>query len=506
MALPMLRVLDFSGYEARVVGADVLRALEHVSGTNLRFNLRLLDLGGCHLLDGTDMAEIMRVVRVSCCDAQTTINVSGCSDQARLCAVADCAQSIFGAASPRALFELLMALQEDASHILYADLCGRILEGSPLHLMLDEEYDPGPEALRNAAANGSAWEVALLLSVAYAVGDEGQTRTFDCNDDDNDEDDEDDERDENRQRPIHFAAARGDEEMIAVLVSARADLNPADDQGNTPLLAAITTGHLELAKVLIDAGADISAANKQGNTPLLAASAGGHLELAKMLVAAGANVKTTRADGAGLLALAIVSQKEAFVNFAFEHGPRRLEGQGTANAGSNIAQLAQLFLDPGEIGRWVRCGASPSGLIGEIGALLCSTDVEQLVQEKLENVRAFINHHSCVLENPALWPVLHFVEQLASQETDCTFRPAPTGTQTSVDLEKTPAIHAFIERVNPRQWRRACRLTMRGGDVMRAVAFSPDGSRLARAEGCLVVVCDARTGFVESTLTGHSGR
>jgi hypothetical protein len=279
--------------------------------------------------------------------------------------------------------------------------------------------------------------VALLLSVAYAVGDEGQTRTFDCNDDD----DEDD---------------------------------------------------------------DISAANKQGNTPLLAASAGGHLELAKMLVAAGANVKTTRADGAGLLALAIVSQKEAFVNFAFEHGPRRLEGQGTAKAGSNIAQLAQLFLDPSQIGRWVHCGASPSGLIGEIGALLCSTDVEQLVQEKLENVRAFINHHSCVLKNPAHWPVLHFVEQLASQETDCTFRPAPTGTQTSVDLEKAPAIHAFIEQVNPRQWLRACRLTMRGGHEMRAVAFSPDGSRLARAEGCLVVVCDARTGFVKSTLTGHS--
>ena len=63
MALPILRALDFSGYEARVVGADVLRALELVSGTNLRFNLRLLDLGSCHLLDGTDMAEIMRVVQ-----------------------------------------------------------------------------------------------------------------------------------------------------------------------------------------------------------------------------------------------------------------------------------------------------------------------------------------------------------------------------------------------------------------------------------------------------------
>ena len=41
---------------------------------------------------------------------------------------------------------------------------------------------------------------------------------------------------------------------------------------------------------------------------------------------------------------------------------------------------------------------------------------------------------------------------------------------------------------------------------MFAVAFSPDGSRLARAERGLVVVCDACTGFVESTLTGHSDR
>jgi len=38
----------------------------------------------------------------------------------------------------------------------------------------------------------------------------------------------------------------------------------------------------------------------------------------------------------------------------------------------------------------------------------------------------------------------------------------------------------------------------------RAVAFSPDGSRLARAEGNLVVVCDTTTGFVECTLSEHS--
>jgi len=66
--------------------ADVLRALERVAG-----NLRFLNLGGCRLLSGVDMAQIMGVVHASCGDAQTTVDVSGCTDEARLSAVAECA-------------------------------------------------------------------------------------------------------------------------------------------------------------------------------------------------------------------------------------------------------------------------------------------------------------------------------------------------------------------------------------------------------------------------------
>jgi len=45
---------------------------------------------------------------------------------------------------------------------------------------------------------------------------------------------------------------------------------------------------------------------------------------------------------------------------------------------------------------------------------------------------------------------------------------------------------------------------MRGDASVKVVDFSPDGSRLARAEGNLVVVCDTTTGFVECTLSGHT--
>ena len=41
-----------------------------------------------------------------------------------------------------------------------------------------------------------------------------------------------------------------------------------------------------------------------------------------------------------------------------------------------------------------------------------------------------------------------------------------------------------------------------GGNV-QSLAYSPDGSRLARAEGNDVVVCDAASGFEVHRLKGH---
>ena len=164
--------------------------------------------------------------------------------------------------------------------------------------------------------------------------------------------------------------------------------------------------------------------------------------------------------------------------------------QVTLESGSNVLQR----------------GASPRGLIGEIGALLSSAFVDQLVKGTLENVRAFISHHNDVLHDPSRWPVLYFVEQLASQETDNTFQSAPAGAQANGHLEKKVGSGAFIQRVNPRQERRAYRWIMQGDDSVNVVAFSPDGSIVARIEGTLVVVCDTTTGFMECTLTGHSDR
>ena len=53
--------------------------------------------------------------------------------------------------------------------------------------------------------------------------------------------------------------------------------------------------------------------------------------------------------------------------------------------------------------------------IGEIGALILCASVDTSVKKQLCNVRAFLSCHCDVLQDPSRWPVLHVMEQLASQ-------------------------------------------------------------------------------------------
>jgi len=279
---------------------------------------------------------------------------------------------------------------------------------------------------------------------------------------------------------------------------------------NTLLLAECGAGHFKLAKMLLDAGADASTSNNHGNTALLSAITTGDIELVKMLighgktagavtVASAASVTVasaaSRTDGANLLSLAIVSANNDAINFAFMYGPRRLVGQGrpdtviSVDEGVYPEKLAHAFFDPAKIGGWIRGGATPIELMGELGALLSSAILSQATKNQLDNVRAFMNHHCAVLTDWSKWPVLHFVEQLAAQEPDSTF-------QQQIQ-------HQFIiEWVNKGQDLRPCRWTVRGGGEATATAVSLDGSSLARVEGCDVMVYDTRTGFVKSMFRG----
>lgn len=101
--------------------------------------------------------------------------------------------------------------------------------------------------------------------------------------------------------PVGLAAAAGRGEIVQALVAAGGNVNKANGAGATPVMLAAQSGHAEVAKALMAAGAETAAADKRGRTLLFHAIRGGCEELAKELIASGADLNARNEDEKGLL-------------------------------------------------------------------------------------------------------------------------------------------------------------------------------------------------------------
>ena len=479
--LRTLPILSFGKGGAR--DADVLRSLGRVASENLRE----VDLSGCREIRASGMENILRKCAETC-SGLLEVNITACSEEAILRAVAIRAQAACNAASALELYLTLRSSSASRDQPPAKERCPmsnlRSLLNSTRPLLLlddDVQFAPDENALFRAAARGSDVDVALLLTVSFSVG--GAVRVYEV-----------EEKDSEGNAVLLTACGAGNCELAKFLVDAGAKVNSANKRDDTPLLVACGAGKLELAEMLIAAGAEVNSANRQGDTPLLAAFGAGKLELAEMLVSKGANVKAVRRDGAGLLSLAIVLQQSEMLKFALTRGPERLPHQDMSDCDLTKA-LAESYFDPLRIEAWLRTGASPLGLAGEVGALMTSCAIESSTKNRLEDVRAFIFHNLDMLQDPSKWPVKHAVQQLASQEADAVFGE-------NADCDKAAGEPRFIALINKRE-KHLCRSIYQAQSTVTAVCYSPDGSKLARAEGSEVLVCDASTGFVQKTLYGH---
>ena len=214
------------------------------------------------------------------------------------------------------------------------------------------------------------------------------------------------------------------------------------------------------------------------------------------LLKAGADVNVVRRDDASVLALAIVYGNARILNCRMM--PKMIECAESAEV-SYVRRLLLAFLDPNNIFRWFKDGRSPRELLGVLCALMASAATERPMQDRLSHVRAFINCHIDLLQDPtplAPLTVTDVVKQLALQESDSVF-----------DSDAAPEWTASVERgvvwVNKPPVQHTCRWTMQARGAVRSVTYSADGSRLARAEGNDVVVCDAVSGFEVHRLKGH---
>ena len=107
-------------------------------------------------------------------------------------------------------------------------------------------------------------------------------------------------RDENGRTLLHVAVAAGAVDSALWLADNRiANVNQADNQGETPLMRAASLGQVDVIETLVRQGADIHAKARTGGTALHYAYDGGKAGAASIdvLVKAGADTKALDKDG-----------------------------------------------------------------------------------------------------------------------------------------------------------------------------------------------------------------
>jgi ankyrin repeat protein len=101
------------------------------------------------------------------------------------------------------------------------------------------------------------------------------------------------------------AALLGHHEILDLLLSAGADVNPRDEIGQTALILAADKDP-SMVRELLEKGADVNVQTSiSGETPLIAAAYAGRLETVEMLIKAGANVNIRAKNGKSALDVAL---------------------------------------------------------------------------------------------------------------------------------------------------------------------------------------------------------
>ncbi|OQS05745.1 hypothetical protein THRCLA_02161 [Thraustotheca clavata] len=103
--------------------------------------------------------------------------------------------------------------------------------------------------------------------------------------------------------PLHIAALNGHEEVVAVFIAHKADIDIVNNNGETPLYIAAEKGHRGVMSKLVDANADSNIAAKgrlinlyNQLTPLMVATKYNHAEAAWLLRLETRVINTVKSD------------------------------------------------------------------------------------------------------------------------------------------------------------------------------------------------------------------
>jgi len=100
-------------------------------------------------------------------------------------------------------------------------------------------------------------------------------------------------------KPLAYAAAYGNLEIVKVLKEKGADINGRVAYGDCPIIKAMEHDNIDIAKYLITQGADVNNPNAFGVTPFMGFCAYGDLELVKLALSHGGKINESYLQSAG---------------------------------------------------------------------------------------------------------------------------------------------------------------------------------------------------------------
>jgi len=121
------------------------------------------------------------------------------------------------------------------------------------------------------------------------------------------------------QRPIHWAAMKGNIEIFNLIILQGIDINEQDNKGYTPLMTSVQYGHIPLMTFIISKGAKLETEDKTGDNALHWAAYKGNGELVSLLIYFGLNPKRTDNIGQTPLHLACVNGNISAVRELLKH-------------------------------------------------------------------------------------------------------------------------------------------------------------------------------------------
>jgi hypothetical protein len=116
------------------------------------------------------------------------------------------------------------------------------------------------------------------------------------------------------------ASCSGQVQVIQALLAAEAEVDHADNMGWTALGAAACNGKVDAVRALLAVGAEVDHVSNNGRTPLWGAARNGKVEAIRALLLAGADINHVANNGITLLAIARANNHEAAVRALVQAG------------------------------------------------------------------------------------------------------------------------------------------------------------------------------------------